>query len=385
MLLTHSDTVWLLALAAEMTFLISSALKRIGTIFPLASPLASFGRPTLLGFGLLGISVLLNDERSYGGYWGYGWGYIFSTQKRQRVDEQKDAAPQQNQSAPEIPPPVPPSVDPPNSPPNPAYENAARPKKMNTSDKIMVWATCVIAAGTLVSAAAIYEQWREMVKGGADTGALVGYAQRQADDADKIKLSADKQATAAQKFADTAGLINSGIGDAVKKLDAQANNSAASIKTTQEAIRLEQRAWVVVKGTQGVPELGKPWGIRVVFTNNGTTPARNTRISCNVEGEPRGTPFRFKKVPVGSSFLMTPNVEQWCVLFPTSPQLINQDALNKIANRDIVISIFGTVTYDDIFHQSHWYTFCREMETDAANWEECETGGDATGDGKPPN
>ena len=104
-----------------------------------------------------------------------------------------------------------------------------------------------------------------MVKGGADTAALVGYAQRQADDADKIKLSAEKQATAAQKFADTAGLINSGMGDAVKKLDAQARASAASIKATQDAMRLDQRAWVGAFGAM-VSEVKE--GMPIKFKNS---------------------------------------------------------------------------------------------------------------------
>lgn len=112
---------------------------------------------------------------------------------------------------------------------------------MSKSDKIMVWATCVIAAGTLVSAAAIALQWREMVKGGTDTSMLVGYAQRQADDADKIKLSAQNQAIAAHQFANTADDINSNINDAVGKLDAQS-------KATQDTARFVvsgNRPWII--------------------------------------------------------------------------------------------------------------------------------------------
>jgi hypothetical protein len=41
----------LLALAAAFTRLRSSGLKRTGTIVPLASAFANFGRPGFLGFG----------------------------------------------------------------------------------------------------------------------------------------------------------------------------------------------------------------------------------------------------------------------------------------------------------------------------------------------
>src|ERR1019366_136473 len=80
-----------------------------------------------------------------------------------------------------------------------------------------------------------------------------GYAQRQADDADKIKLSADKQAIASQQFADNAALINSGVGHAVNKLDAQAkatqgsaNAAQSAAKTADKALHVSERAYIVV-------------------------------------------------------------------------------------------------------------------------------------------
>jgi hypothetical protein len=167
-----------------------------------------------------------------------GYNFIIPEKERQRMDEQKDAGQTKEKTPKEVPPPVPPPIDPPKSPPNPEPEGNNRegkPKKSSTiSDKVMVWATCVIAAGTLVSAGAIFLQWREMIKGGADTTALVGYAQRQADDADKMKLSADKQSSASQQFADTANLINGNINDATGKLNSQATwtqNLATNMQT----------------------------------------------------------------------------------------------------------------------------------------------------------
>src|SRR5579859_499365 len=48
-----------------------SCVKRTGTIFPLASRLGNFGRPTFLALGI--VSVLLNDGRSHGGLWRFDW------------------------------------------------------------------------------------------------------------------------------------------------------------------------------------------------------------------------------------------------------------------------------------------------------------------------
>jgi hypothetical protein len=58
---------------------------------------------------------------------------------------------------------------------------------MDFSDAVMLVLTAAIAFGTIVSAVAIFLQWREMVNGGADTTA--------------IKIAAQQQATAAQQFA----------------------------------------------------------------------------------------------------------------------------------------------------------------------------------------
>jgi hypothetical protein len=124
------------------------------------------------------------------------------------MDEHIDAAPPEWETPAEIPTPIPSPVDPLQPPPNPYTKKDDEPKKMSKSEKIMVWATCVIAAGTLMSFGAIRLQWKEMVKGSEDTTA--------------IREAAQKQADAAQMFADTASLINGNINDAVAKLDAQA-------------------------------------------------------------------------------------------------------------------------------------------------------------------
>jgi hypothetical protein len=62
---THSDTVWLLALAEVSIRFTSSSRNRTSTVRAFASPFGSFGRPGFLGFGFwFGIGFeLLNDKR----------------------------------------------------------------------------------------------------------------------------------------------------------------------------------------------------------------------------------------------------------------------------------------------------------------------------------
>jgi uncharacterized protein YecT (DUF1311 family) len=95
-----------------------------------------------------------------------------------------------------------------------------------------------------------------------------------------VAEASKKQACAAKSFADTAALINSGIGDAVKKLDAQAKTAADSIQATHKAMRLDQRAWVGLSkvetiGASGGAE-GQPFSfeqVQIRTCNSGKTPA----------------------------------------------------------------------------------------------------------------
>jgi hypothetical protein len=64
-LLIHSDTVWLLRLAAAVIAFRSSERNRTGTMRPFASPLASLGRPGFLGFFWGSKFELLHDSGSH--------------------------------------------------------------------------------------------------------------------------------------------------------------------------------------------------------------------------------------------------------------------------------------------------------------------------------
>ncbi len=105
------------------------------------------------------------------------------------------------------------------------------------SDVVMLLLTTFIALGTIVSAAAIVLQWREMVNGEADTTA--------------IKVAAQQQAKAADRFAVSAGNINTEIGNAVGKLNLQAaatksiaDQALKQAITAREAFEAESRPYL---------------------------------------------------------------------------------------------------------------------------------------------
>jgi hypothetical protein len=172
-------------------------------------------------------------------------------------------------------------------------------QQMSSFEKATLrWAKTAVFL-SVVAAGIVCAQWWEMHKGGIDTRNLSIATQRQADDADKMKDSAEKSAQASRDFADTAGRINTGIVDAVKKLDAQAvgiekaretslDNAKAALDAANEAMYREQRPWVgieIVPASPAPGTIGTAPGIglvsyAIVAHNTGKTPAIDWRAEC---------------------------------------------------------------------------------------------------------
>jgi len=140
-------------------------------------------------------------------------------------------------------------------------------ERMTGFERSMVRLTRYGLAVTILTGIIFAGQLYEMYQGGAATDKLVNYSEAQAN-------SASDQADAAQQFSDTTEAINSGITGAVDQLEATANNAKASIKATQDALRLEQRAWVFISGMSLKPlVLHEPFTVELWLKNEGRTPA----------------------------------------------------------------------------------------------------------------
>jgi hypothetical protein len=262
--------------------------------------------------------------------------------------DEKANAEKPAESAPAAPSPqIPLQTNPPPVTLSAAPEDDQRPKKMSKSDWIMSIATIVIALGTIVSAAAIFLQWREMVNGGADTVA--------------IKNAAQKQADAAQQFADASDGINENVNDAVTKLDAQANDSAASIKATQEAMRLDQRAWFGIKEiTLTNPlALGKPVQISILGLNTGKTPALNVHPT-EIRVGPSETDKSLDLVVHSTDRqVVAPNNTNSFFATVTYPD----DSIKALMAETISIYVRGELKYQDVFGLTHTTEFCAYYPT----------------------
>jgi hypothetical protein len=281
------------------------------------------------------------------------------------MDDHVDATTPQEQATSGTKSPLQPPLHPPQIQPTSSPEQGEKPEKISKSDRIMIGATIVIAVGTLVSAGAIYFQWREMHAGSAQTDALVGYAQRQADDADKMKDSSNRNATAAENFATNAVLIKTGIDGAVLKLQAQADKmeearksseiiSTKALQATIDNFHQEQRSWVSALRASGVPKSGDSYSIVIPFRNTGRTPAKNVLMRFRGDYVANGAkmvfPFSGSPIPIGNIPPDSPN----SFTYRGTP---DQKPLIDSHSND-VFYVYGSVTYEDVFAAKHWATYC---------------------------
>ena len=154
------------------------------------------------------------------------------------------------------------------------------------------------------------------------------------------------------------------------QLQAAATSAANSIKATQEAMRLDQRAWVTASKIVTTPKLeaknGADFTIEVVFKNTGKTPAKNAIMRQWWEFVPKGGIPKYAIIPVTTSrALVAPNGEYFSDVTPlrkyfnaVTQEPIGESFLKQFTSGNIVLYIHGRADYDDIFGCPHWTIFC---------------------------
>ncbi len=179
------------------------------------------------------------------------------------------------------------------------------------------------------------------------------------------------------------------MNESVKKAEQNnreiAQNAQDAMNAAQGQMRLDERAWVVLRGIGPAPALDQPWNLSATFTNTGKTPAKNVEWWCTVETAKDEHSLAFRHAKFENPALLAPNDQQACVLRPLKTPKVTQAALDQLKNPQSGLFLYGAVIYTDVFNQSHWLTFCGKLGADETGWETCQSGND-TGDGKrlPP-
>lgn len=166
-------------------------------------------------------------------------------------------------------------------------------------------------------------------------------------------------------------------------IESSDKQSKATLQATQDQMRLDQRAWVVLRGIGPGPTLDQPWNLNAVFTNTGKTPAKNVEWSCVNEYAKDESSLKRWRLPYANPTLLAPNDQKMCILHPVTTPKVTQPVLDVLKSSQVQLFVYGSVVYLDVFGQWHWLTFCQKLQPEGQAWDGC-TKGDDTGDGRYP-
>jgi hypothetical protein len=149
----------------------------------------------------------------------------------------------------------------------------------------------------------------------------------------------------------------------------------------EEAMRLQQRAWVFVTEIRaGGLQAGKPLDITLGFKNTGRTPARNVQIATQIDSLPRGREPEPRLDKAYSRGIIPPEGTVFANIGNgngNGSSLTQQD-LQAIQSGDLVVWAYGTLTYDDVFEVRQATMFCYRLQPDGHTFAVAEIYNDAT-------
>jgi hypothetical protein len=165
--------------------------------------------------------------------------------------------------------------------------------------------------------------------------------------------------------------------------ETSANASKSAAETSALTMRLDQRAWVIVKYPTIPLTIGQPIAVPLTLENIGKTLAKNISAVFAIYVTKRGeTPdfvcahghSYYSFGPTGYFPPNIPDTERWFALSRKDSRTITltKDMDDAIRDGKLAITIHGKIDYEDIFGTPHWVTFCQQGE---ANTEKTRTGG----------
>jgi len=175
-------------------------------------------------------------------------------------------------------------------------------------------------------------------------------------------------------------------------LDATIAQSKATLDASIKTAQSDQRAWV------GTTAISQPQcldnGRRVFFAsgcasiitiqviNSGKSIARNYKgmVEGRLVRAIDPFTFTFSARPLTSPLASVSVIQPATTVSMTIPpftRLIDQSKLDALKNGTAMMYFFGKITYDDIFHNQHFTTFCFFLESSLTDMATCPTYNDA--------
>lgn len=234
----------------------------------------------------------------------------------------------------------------------------------------------------------VRRQLREMKEARKQTDSLLKRAIEQssalndaAEQTDRLIEQAIQQANTAAEQAKAANLAACAAKTSSENFAQVAQTSVQSIHLTQDAMRLEQRAWVFVTETRvGELQAGKPLSVIIGFKNTGRTPARNVQIATCIDALPKGQvpePNLEKTqsrgiIPPGGTLFVTIGTGR------KNAEGVTEKGLQTILAGELVVWVYGTVTYEDVFETRQATMFCYMLQPDGKTFGAADMYNDAT-------
>lgn len=152
------------------------------------------------------------------------------------------------------------------------------------------------------------------------------------------------------------------------------SQSRTALNATIQSSYRDQRAWVGVDSITGNVELGKPLIVTVQYRNTGKSPALKLITIASVEPVDKGKEPSFTYEPnlagVLSSTVLQPNAIYRNILNAGGATniAVTQVGYDRIRSGDLVVFVYGKLTYEDIFSRSHRTTFCVYLDPIGKTW-----------------
>jgi len=254
--------------------------------------------------------------------------------------------------------------------------------------QIYVGLTAVLALVALGALGVMRRQLREMKEARRQTDALIKRAIEQssamreaAEQTDRLIEQAIEQANHAAEQAKAANMAACAAKTSSENFAEVAHSSVQNIQLAQQAMHLEQRAWLFVTETRASElQVGQPLSITVVFKNTGRTPAKNVQISTHLEPLPKGQAPEPKLEKMQNRGAIPPNGTAFVTISTGRKHAegVTEQGLKAITSGELVIWVYGTITYEDIFETRQATMFCYMLHPDGRTFAAAEVYNDAT-------
>ena len=145
--------------------------------------------------------------------------------------------------------------------------------------------------------------------------------------------------------------------------------------------RNDQRAWVgPVDISASQMKAGSRLRVSIPLSNSGRTPAKKVKVEFGSRVDLRGQEFKGEYHPSTEG-----GPESVPVIQPSARQYLNgvcadpltEEEVNGIGSGDLVLLIYGRLTYEDVFRQGHETTFAYRWVPALSVWRALDTYNDA--------